>query len=48
MTHVYEWYSFPATFSIHCPGCGAEAIFTEEKGKFRHPPDTPIAGRSSA
>ncbi|MBX3711331.1 MAG: hypothetical protein KF800_05170 [Lysobacter sp.] len=47
MTHVYQWYSFPPAFSILCPRCGAEAIFTEEKGAFRHPPDTPIAGRST-
>ena len=47
MTHVYQWYGFPPTFSIHCPRCGAEAIFAEEKGPFRHPPDTQISGRST-
>ena len=29
MTHIYEWFSFPAEFSIRCPECEKECIGTE-------------------
>ena len=26
MTTIYQWHSFPKTFSVECPNCGAEAL----------------------